>query len=112
MPATPALVRGVTRAALQDGNHAVLAPTQVATRDGELVGYASMGGARLFLGWLRSDLRMAESFRAWRAAEAELARTPGPVALLCTEASPLRPFVERFGYQNFGPVNLFWKDIK
>lgn len=91
-------------AAAADG-HILIYPTHIVWRsraDGtkEMVGYGSLGSVRMMFAWLDSHkLSGPESFRAWRLAQAEMARHPGPVALPCTYDSPLLPFVERMGYK-------------
>lgn len=101
------------RAAAGADGHVVVAPTHVVDRRGEIVGYASIGSARMFFAWLDSQkLGAIESFAAWREAEQLLAKGGGgPVILPCTETSPLRPFVEKMGYQRLGEATLFVKQF-
>lgn len=111
VPLTAALLPRVQAAAAADGNHATIHPTHVALRGDEVVGAGSLGRVRLFLPWLHSTrLRPAEVFDLWRRAEAEMKRQRGPIALPCVPGSPLRRYVERMGYQDYGDVRLYLKD--
>lgn len=98
------------RAAAAADGHAVILPTHQVQRAGAVVGYASLGAARLFVAWLQSDLTARESFTAWHQAEAILDRAGGAVCLAITENSPLRPFAERKGYTHLGNAHLYLKE--
>lgn len=112
LPLPLAQLPALTEAARADGNHAIIDPTHVIMRGGEIVGYGSLGRVRMMYGWLDTNkLKGPESFNAWRQAEAEMRKLGGPVCLPCTLTSPLLPFMERKGYRPLGDVRLFRKEF-
>jgi len=108
-PYSPPRHAAALAAAATADNHRVIAPTHVAVRGtDECVGYASLGGQRLFFAWLDSKKLVArESFAAWR--QAEVVAAGMGLCLAVSPNSPLLPFVERMGYERLGPAILFLK---
>lgn len=102
----------LAEASRADGNHAVIDPTHVVTRGGEIVGYASLGKVRMLYAWLDTHkLSGPETFNAWRQAEEVLRQQAGVIACPCSLTSPLLPFMERKGYKPLGDVRLFRKEF-
>ena len=107
---TPAQGPLLAAAAAADG-HAVYAPTHLVQRDGQIVGGLSLGGLPLLFLWLDTQrVTPRETYQVWSAAAAEL-RGRGPVIVPCTDASPLRPYLERLGGQRVGTAHLYLKEF-
>lgn len=103
IPLTAELSEKLDAAAAED-RHGVILPTHVVMRDGEVIGYGSLGRASLFFAWMSSKRATPrESFRAWELAEEELRRAGHDVICLpCEESSPFAPFMQKRDYLKLG----------
>jgi hypothetical protein len=93
--------------------HMPMFPTHIAEREGEIIGYASIGP--VMFAWLHTKaVRARESVALLNLAENAAAAT-GCLALCvpCTTDSPFSPFMTHFGYREGGTVGqLFFKRLR
>jgi len=108
--AGPDELRDLLLAAASD-NHVVIGASHVIRKDGELVGYASIGSVPMVNVWLDSKrVKALDSLRLLRAGEV-LARDLGVRQYLmpCAHTSPFFPHMERLGFKRLGFTSLNWK---
>jgi len=108
----PEQVQELVQAAAAD-HHIVIAPSHLAMKEGEVVGYASIGSIPLFNVWLDSrKVQALDSLRLLKNAEA-MARQMGVRQYLmpCAHTSPFHPHMERLGFTRLGFSELNWKRI-
>lgn len=89
------------KAAAGDDGHVVIAPTHVIWKEGELAGYVSLGRMPLLLSWLHTHKIKARDTQYVLNLCENLASAAAPGGVLCVpcvEQSPLRPYMEKFGY--------------
>lgn len=98
-------------AAAKDG-HAVTMPTHVVEKNGKIVGFVSLGAIPMVLTWQSTkDVSARDSLSLLSTVETILKMQGVQVwCMPCVENSPYRPFMEKFGYTNYGSVALFFKD--
>lgn len=99
----PEELADLTRAAAADG-HVVVAPTHLARKDGEIVGYASIGGIMLINTWAHSRKLVAREsfgllFEVERIAAAMGAKE---ICLPCSADSPFARYIHKLGYAQLG----------
>jgi hypothetical protein len=94
-------------------NHLVIAPTHILEKNGQLVGYISLGGVPTALVWTDTKLVKArDSACLLNFMENTVAASGSQfMALPCTTQSPYRPFIERLGYLNCGQHDLLIKKL-
>lgn len=100
-------------AAAKADDHDVLFPTHIARKDGEIVGYASIGALALVNVWAHSQrLRARESLTLLNLVE-NVAHALGQrtVCMPCAEQSPFRPLLPGLGYKNLGSASFHVKGI-
>lgn len=98
-------------AVAKDG-HAVTMPTHVVEKDGKLVGFVSLGAIPMVLTWQSTKEVSARDSLCLLSVVENLLRLQGIQVwcMPCVEKSPYRPFMEKFGYTDYGSVNLFFKE--
>ena len=105
-------LRRLEAVARGDG-HMPMFPTHVAERDGEIIGYASIGP--MMFAWLHTRaVRARESVALLNLAENAAAMT-GSLAICvpCTRESPFSPYMTHLGYREGGTVGqLFFKRLR
>ena len=92
-------------------DHVVIAPSHVATQDGQVVGYASLGSIAVVNVWLDSQrVKALDSLRLLKQAES-VAKATGLRQYLmpCAHTSPFLPHMERLGFTKLGYTCLHWK---
>jgi len=100
-------------AARADG-HGVISATHLVQKDGELVGYASIGAVPLLFTWLHTKkVRARETLGLLNTVEAVAAgKGARLVCMPCEESSPLFKYMESFGCTPAGgPYRLFYKRL-
>lgn len=98
--------------AATDG-HQVVAASHVVEREGEIVGYASLGRIHLLNVWVHSRaVRARESLALLNLAE-NLAAEMGQelICVPCAKSSPFYEYMERFGYRNLGQAGFNLKQV-
>ena len=109
---TPDDVLPLELAAASD-HHTVIVPTHVVKRDGEIIGYGSIGTVPMLNVWVHSTkVNKFESLRLLREAEA-IAKAQGAayVIMPVSEESPFRPYVARMGYTTLGSASYNLKKL-
>lgn len=103
----------LVKAAAAD-DHMVVWPTHVALKDGEIVGYASLGQVALLNIWSSTEKMTArDSFTLLRTLENELAAAGFPaVCAPCATHSPFRPLMSRMGYRFLFESGYFIKALQ
>lgn len=110
VPLTPVLRALVDQAAAADGHRAVAA-THAVLRGGQVVGAVALGNVPTLFLWLdRQRVGALDSYRVWRKL-ADHFHGAGPVCVPCTEASPLRPYLEKLGGQRIVTAHLYLKEF-
>ena len=116
VPLTDALRAQTAAAAAADG-HGVVAASHAVIRTARgdarptVVGYMSLGVVPMLFVWLDSrQVTPRETYAAWRLGADHL-QGRGPVCVPCTEASPLRPYLERLGGQRVVTAHLYLKQF-
>lgn len=106
----PERLPALAAAAARD-QHVAIAPTHLIERAGQIVGYASLGGAPLLNVWMDSQhCRAGDSVRMLETAEALLADKGVQLYLMaCAEESPFAPHMERLGFRKLGKTVLWAK---
>lgn len=97
----------------REDNHAVIRPTHVMLKDGELIGYASVGGVPLVIFYMNTKKAKAtNTFRFERHCE-ELVRHAGSplVCAPCSPSSPIYPFMPKLGFVSGGNMDVFIKKL-
>lgn len=101
-------------ASAQD-NHRPICPTHLLEREGEILGYASIGCVPMVFCWVDSrKVRARQSFALLAQAE-QLAAAYAPVNVICvpcTAESPFAPFMGRLGYHQLGEAMFLVKNLK
>jgi hypothetical protein len=111
-PAREQDIEPLQAAAARD-NHRVLAPTHIATKDGQIVGYVSMGAVPVTHVWMDTQqVRARDSLSVLTTIE-NLAsiRGWGLMCLPCSDQSPYLGFMDKFGYSNLGKMNFCVKSL-
>jgi hypothetical protein len=104
-------LKEVARVAKEDG-HGVIAATHLIQKQGEVVGYASIGAMPVVFTWLHSKkVKARETVALLNTAEALAAANSGVVCVPCMRTSPLFGFMEKFGYKLGGDYGLFFKRL-
>lgn len=97
-------------------NHGVFAPTHALRRNGELVGYFSVGspGVPIVFGWLSTkQLHARDSFYLINSVEDMVARTGAvAVAFPIPECSPFFNLMTEMGYKKAEQYTFFIKEFK
>jgi hypothetical protein len=97
-------------AAMSD-NHAVIKATHVIKKNGEFIGYISMGTLPTVLFWMHTKkANSRDSIAAITFYENVLAPAGG-VIVPVMETSPYYHFMERTGYKSMGKGDLFIKGL-
>lgn len=106
------LVEQLRTAAAAD-DHAVLFPTHVFVKDGQIVGYASIATMPVINFWADSTkLHAAESIKMIEQAEAVCSHHGlRSVVVPCAENSPFAQHMERLGYTKLGATVLHIKNL-
>lgn len=107
-------VAGLVAAAAADGGHAVVRPTHVIEKGGELAGYVSLGAVALVLTWLDRERVKARDTQYLLGMVENLAAASGPGVVLCLPCaveSPLRPYMEKLGYQVANEMVMCFKKV-
>lgn len=111
-PATPDCLEKLTQAAQED-NHAVLWPTDVLSKNGQVVGYVSIANMPAVHMWLHTQkVNVRDSMTVFSYINGLLARQGVKHYWLpCQTKSPLFPFVERVGFHSTDYDHLFIGDL-
>ena len=105
---TPEQLAALQAAAASD-NHAVVHPTHVITRNGEVVGYASiLAPVALVNVWLHSQkVHARDSLHLLKVGETLAAETGASAVLFpCSVDSPFIGHMERLGFERLGASTL------
>ena len=110
--ALPALLEQLGQQAAAD-NHAVIAPTHVMVKDGQIIGYLSLAGLPVVQAWFDSHHKhAADSIRMIEHGETIFREQGGrQFAVACTEESPFSPHLERLGFKKLGTTTLWAKTL-
>lgn len=100
-------------AAAQD-HHNIIAPSHVAVRGGEIVGYVSLAVVPLVVAWMDSrKVRARESLGILNTVENILAQqNRNVICMPCAEKSPFRPYMRGLGYIHGGESGYFFKTLR
>jgi hypothetical protein len=111
-PVNESDLRELHAAASRD-NHGVLAPTHCILKNGEIVGYLSVGGIPLVNLWLDSQQVKARDTLEVMAKGEDMAREMGWEHYItpCDPKSPLYRFVSKLGYQVLGSATFLLKKL-
>lgn len=96
-------------------NHLPIVPSHLAEKDGEVIGYASIGLVPMIFTWVHSSkVRARESFALLARVEQEAAaRAPcGVICTPCGFASPFHKFMPKLGYTPCGEGSFFLKNLR
>ena len=98
--------------AAEDGHH-VVGPTHVAVKDGDIVGYFSMGSIPMILTWLSTKHVVAsDSLKNLRQIEATATINGHPVICIpCATDSPFYQHMEKLGYIEAPMMRFFFKRL-
>jgi hypothetical protein len=112
----PEEVHAVAAMARAD-QHELIAPSHVFTKDGQIVGYASIAQVPLVLPWFDTrKCKARDSLYFINACENLVAECMAPnQELICVPfaaGSPFEPHIEHLGFVNMGKVNLTLKKVK
>lgn len=112
LPLDPALLPAL-RAAARADEHALLFPTHVVSKGGDLVGYASLDATPIVNVWLDSKRVVAlDSVRLLVAAEQRLhERGIRTYVMPCARTSPFFPHMGRLGFKLLGENVWFVKTL-
>lgn len=94
-------------------NHGLVYPTHTVMREGQPIGYVSVGGAPMVHVWMDSQqARVWDSLQLMQHAE-HLMRKQGVTSyqIACKDDSPFFDKMERLGFKSMGPVHLFYKHL-
>lgn len=106
------------RASAEADQHAVIAPTHVFVKDGEVIGYASLAAVPLLLPWFHSEkCKAADSVYFINVMENLLASMLSPdghgmIAVPVAAESPFQPCIEKLGYTRAGEFSLTLKKVR
>lgn len=107
-------MKDMQRKALAD-NHGVFVPTHPLRKNGEIVGYFSVGspGVPIVFAWLSTqDIVARESFMLINAVEDMCARQGNfAVSFPVPKDSPFYPLMEKMGYKPAGDYTFFVKQL-
>lgn len=95
-------------------NHGVFCPTHPLRKDGEIVGYLSIGspGYPLTFAWLGEAIPPRESFSVINRAENHVAMAGAQgICWPIPKTSPFYPLMEAMGYKNGGSYDFFFKNL-
>ena len=94
-------------------NHGVFRPTHVATKNGEVVGYLSIGSVPLVYTWMHTQkVTPRDSVNALVFVEDVLKHVGADcVCMPCWENSPYYPYMEEFGYLKLITTTMFAKTL-
>lgn len=92
-------------------NHEIVRPTHVVEKNGEMVGYLSLGGLPTCLVWMDTKkTNVKDSLNLLNCFENVVSALGHQSFILpCSETSPYRPLIEKAGYANAGSFTLFVK---
>lgn len=111
-PATLEAIPSV-EAVAKEQDHTVIAATDILEKDGKVVGYLSVGGMPMILGWVSTqDVPKRETFHIVNTTECVAARLGWN--LICVpmpKHSPFHQVMEELGYHNGGSYDLFTKTL-
>jgi len=96
-----------------EDNHKVVAPTHTVQKNNEIVGYLSHGAIPTVLCWLSTTrVKATDTVHILNNME-EMSVFKGYKYILvpCSENSPYRPYMEKFGYHNHGLSNMFTRQL-
>lgn len=98
----------------KDDGHIVIAPSHVVTKEGEIVGYASLGTLPMLHVWLHSKRVQARDSAAMFQLGENILHARGAVAvcLPCCEESPYYEHMDKFGYRRLGRTVLHVKNLR
>lgn len=93
--------------------HRVLGATHIARKGGRIVGYGSLGGLPVLNCWLDSvRVNARDTVHVLSVAEALLAAAGHTHVLLpCDPRSPLKPYLERLGFEPLGQCVMHMKPL-
>jgi hypothetical protein len=93
--------------------HVVLAPTHVVVKDGEIVGYLSIGAVPVVHVWMDSGAVQArDSLAVLSQLDAVMDHAGAPVYLMpCAKDSPYLPHMERMDFRELWDTTLFIKEV-
>jgi hypothetical protein len=99
----------------KEDNHGVFLPTHLLKKDGEQVGYFSVGmpGAVLVFAWLSTkEVPPRESFHLINAVEFMVSTGGGKrICFPVPKDSPFHPIMESMGYKSGGTYEFFVKEL-
>lgn len=99
-------------------NHALIAPTHVFVKNGELIGYASVGSVPLILPWF--DTRRCKAVDSLYfinqlenlTANAMPSNGQNLICVPVVENSPFTPHISRLGYVEAGMARIVFKEVR
>jgi hypothetical protein len=114
MPASQQLVEDYVYPEAEKDHHGVINATQVVVKDGEVIGYLSIGAVPAVYMWLHTkktmprDTQVIVSF-----IESHVLATTGNDKLImpCQSSSPLYPYLARVGYIESDYDHVFFKNL-
>jgi hypothetical protein len=94
-------------------NHKVVAPTHVAMKNGEVVGYLSHGAIPTVLVWFDTKKVSAGDSTQLIVKMEEIAMSKGypAIAVPCSESSPYFPYMPKFGYHDLAQMHMFVRQL-
>jgi len=96
-------------AAARANNDSLIHPTHCVTRNGEIIGAASIGAVPLLLVWNHTEkVRAADSLHLKRVYDAIMETKGAPRHFVaCNQHSPYNAHMKRFGYQPIWTTEIF-----
>jgi hypothetical protein len=103
----------LSAAALDDGGHGVFYPTDVIVKNGEMVGWLSVGFIPTCYLWLSTKhLTARDSVNILQVIEGVQRRLGAPALVMpCKPTSPFRPVMGKLGFQQGDNLDFFWKQL-
>lgn len=89
------------------GGHSCLNPTHLMERDGQVVGYASVGAITFLTGWIAKEIPQPEAAQLLGAVEAQC--PPGLVVMPCTADCRFVHDMKKLGWQRGSKTRLHFK---
>ncbi len=94
-------------------DHVVVGPTHVVKKDGELLGYISLGSIPMVLLWMDTKRAKVRDSLCVQNFIENMARNGGArqLCIPCATKSPCRPYMDKLGYTSYGQQDLMIKSI-